>query len=480
LKSIDLLTQKKHIYFYSQLRFLRSDELFYIRVESLENISEEHHHFILAALGRSKHVVLSIPIREFENTELIASYFNKGIKGFSVRVKHDAQKLTRNDGIGRLGSGDDELVEWFGKYKHSLPLKRLLVFEFDCQDHDTRGLGATIINLYKKGMKWWLVLNIEGPPDDFRAKNYRDLLDYIKIRNCTRINVYFPFWSEHFKNWDLKTHNTFSGIEYVHIDLSNKCTHSCEFCALYGQDATADIKERSQGVIPQYVSSYMKQEIDRDKCLEILESLPWSVKCLQFGGAGDPMMHESAIDFIAVARNKGLRVEILSNMEYITDKDITRLHDLGGINLYDLHFIVNISGATPDTYVKTRPRQTEKNFHKVVATITELSRLRRKSMNYGVNFTLMCVVTTNNCHELVEMIELARETGARKVWFKPLELHLPIHKSLVPKSEQMPVVIKNLSQALKLADDYGIEIVDRQYPEQLIKQNQIESVWARS
>lgn len=476
MKSIDLLTTTKHIYFYSQLRFLKPDELFYVRLDSLQNISDVHYNFIMAAVEKSARVVISIPQKEFENTDLINAYFEKGVKGFAVRVEHDVEKLMKDDGVGKLNSGDQDLVEWFGKYKYSLPRKKLLVFEFQFKNDDTRGLGPTLINLYKRGMKWWVVLNVSGAPTEERAKKYRDFIEYLKIRNCTRLNVYFPFWEEHFKEWDLRTRNTFSGIEFVHIDLSNKCTHSCEFCALYGQEASTDIKERSNGVIPEYVTSYMKQEIDRDKCIEILESLPWSVRCLQFGGAGDPLMHENALEFIAVARNKGLRVEILSNMEYLNEEDIQKLHELGGHNIYDLHFIVNISGATPETYVRTRPKQTPKVFHKVVNTITELSKLRRQSLNYGVNFTLMCVVTTHNCHELLEMVQLGQKTGARKVWLKPLELHLPIHKNLLPKPEQMPMMVENLKKALQFADEHGIEIVDRQYPEELIKKHHMTQI----
>src|SRR5690606_31758880 len=135
-----------------------------------------------------------------------------------------------------------------------------------------------------------------------RAAQFRDVFEYVKIRGCNYLNIYFPFWKEESREWNIKTQNTFSGLEYVHLDISNRCTHSCTFCGLYGPDAIEDAKRRSGGKLTKEITDLMKMEINSEKCFKIIESLPWSMRLIQFGGYGDPLMHENAVNFMKAAR----------------------------------------------------------------------------------------------------------------------------------------------------------------------------------
>jgi wyosine [tRNA(Phe)-imidazoG37] synthetase (radical SAM superfamily) len=290
------------------------------------------------------------------------------------------------------------------------------------------------------------------------------------------MNIYFPFWTSFFREWDIKTQNTFSGLEFVHIDISNRCTHSCVFCGLYGPDAVEDTKRRSGGEIPEALKKYMKMEIDSDKCFNIIQSLPWSVKQIQFGGFGDPLMHENAVNFIAAARKRGFQVEMLSNMEYIEDTDVYNLHKLGGKNNFDLHFIANISGGTAENYIKTRPKQTEKHFNKIVHNISLFSQLRKENNNDGVHFTLMCVVNKLNCHNLLEVAELAHKIGAYRIWFKPMEIHAEIQKQIVPSKDLMAGMAKSLAQAIEFSEKHNIEVFQKDYCEQIISKHSTETI----
>lgn len=464
MKSIDLINSAEDIFFHSRVRFLKPDEMFYVRVKSLIDLPELFQKLIQDAAAVSTQVFVSIPAEEFKDTNLTAKYLQMGVKGFALRTTYNVEKWLKFEGIGRHNSGDRDIVDFYNAYKGLLPQGKEVTFEFQLQE-DMRVLGPTITGLYQSGVKW-LLLNAEGEPDDERASKIKDVLEYLKIRGCARLNVYFPFWTKYFREWDIKTQNTFSGLEFVHIDVSNRCTHSCVFCGLYGAEAQDDIKKRSGGVIPKQMTEYMKMEIEKEKCLNIIQSLPWSIRSIQFGGFGDPLMHDNAVDFITAARKRGFRVEVLSNMEYLDDEQIHQLHALGGYNFHDLHFIMNISAATPETYIKTRPKQTEKSFQKVIHNVSLFSKLRKENNNHGANFTLMCVVTSHNCHELPEIAELAHRLGARRIWFKPLEIHLKGHQQFVPQGEKVAGPMK---EALKFAKENKMEIAQESYCEEIIR-----------
>jgi len=191
---------------------------------------------------------------------------------------------------------------------------------------------------------------------------------------------------------------------------------------------------------------------------------------VQFGGFGDPLMHENAVNFIANVRRRGITVEMLSNMEYLDEKDILMLHKLGSSDKGALHFIANVSGGDAELYIKTRPKQTVMAFQKILDNLSMFTNLRKENNNSGVFFTIMCVVNKINCHDLVGLAELAVKTGASRLWFKPMEIHGQVHELYIPSTDLMKGMAKQLVEAMKIADANNIEVFQRDYCEEIIKQ----------
>lgn len=466
MQSLDLVDRKDCID--PGVEKLKPRELFYLRLPSWNKLSKEVSDLISKATKHSSEVILSIPGEEYSDHERRDYFFSLGIKGFSLRLSHNPTKWLKHDGIGHFNSGDRDLVQLYRDYKSSLPEEKELMVEFQVGD-DIRVLAPTIAGVYNEGARS-VVLNVPGSPQSHKVSQMRDVFEYLKIRSCNYLNVYFPFWNSHFREWDIKTQNTFSGLQFVHIDISNRCTHSCVFCGLYSPDSIEEQKKKAGGSLPEAISSHMKKEIDADKCLGIIRSLPWSVDSIQFGGFGDPLMHEDSVRFIAAARERGFRVEVLSNMEYLDDEDIELLHKLGGATLMDLHFFANISGGNSEIYLKTRPKQTDKAFAKIVKNLKKFSELRKNNNGDGVTFTVMCVVNTVNCQYLLEVAQLAHEVQASRIWFKPMELHSSSLAPYAPAKTQMKSFAKSLKSAVKFADEKKIEVFQRDYCEALINQ----------
>lgn len=469
MQSLDLVnnTHGPHPH-YNGVQLLKPSELFYVRIKSLKDMTEEEISVVLKGIKISSEVIVSIPVEEFE-TEAVNrdKFLNLGLRGFALRVTHNVPKWLKQVGQGSNHSGDRDIIEQMVRFKHIIPAEKIIVPEFQV-GMDVRVLGGTIAGLYEHGYRF-MVVNPEGEPTRERSAQFRDVFDFLKMRNCNHLNVYFPFWKVNYGEWDIRTQNTFAGLELVHIDISNRCTHSCVFCGLYGPDAIEDIKKKGGGKIPEQINKFMKMEIDSDKAFKIIESLPWSVRQVQFGGFGDPLMHENAVNFIANVRKRGFAAEVLSNMEYLDQDDIERLHKLGGTRDTDLHFIANISAGDAELYVKTRPKQTGLNFQKIVNNLTTFTELRKANNNSGVFFTIMCVVNKVNCHDLVGVAELAVKTGASKIWFKPMEIHGEVHELYKPSADLMKGMAKQLVEAIKIADENKIYLFQRDYCEEIIK-----------
>lgn len=457
MQSIDFISGKPAQI--DSLQDLKPRELLYLRLPSLVKLDIVQKMFIKKACQITSEVYLSIPMDDFRNKDARKAILDLGVKGFAVRINY----VPSTD-------GDSVLVETYKLFTDLMPLKKEVVLEIEC-GQDLTGLASTIADVHSKGCSF-VILNVEEEPTDTRVQQFKSIFEKLKIRGCNKLNVYFPFWSKRSSEWDLKTQNTFAGLQYVHIDISNRCTHSCEFCGLYGPDAVFDMKMRSGGSMPEDLTNFMKKEIRSEKCLEIIESLPWTVVSIQFGGVGDPLMHENAVDFISAARERGFKVEVLSNMEYLTQEQIEKLHLLGGKTVHDLHFIANISGGTSEVYLKTRPKQNEKQFQKVIQNITSFTELKKKDNRAsGASVTLMCIITKNNCTKLTEVAELAVSIGASRLWFKPLEVHSAHHEKLVPTTEQMQEFSHSLVQSLRIAKSNNIEIVQKEYCETIINLN---------
>ncbi len=447
------------------MSFLKPRELCYIRVATLTKFTTIESVVIAEATKHTSMTFVSFPIEDIDDRQKLEALAKLGVKGFALRASYEGKKFLHHERRGPERSGDLDLINRVNQFRRDYP-DHEVVIEFQLQP-DMRILAPTIAHLHEDGMKW-VVLNVEGEPDKLRISAFREIFEYLRIRGCNFLNVYFPFWNPQFREWDIKTQNTFSGLYEVHIDISNRCTHSCVFCGLYGPAANEDLKKDNNGQLGSLTTDFMKMEMDTERCLWIIESLPWSVKIVQFGGAGDPMMHRDALKFIKAVRDRGFQMGILTNMEYFEEEDLLELHRLGG-RPWELHIDANVSAGTAEMYTKTRPRQTEKNFNKVIRNLKRLSEIRERDAGVGVYLTLMCVVTTVNYRSLLDVAKLAVSVGVQHLWFKPVEMHATFMAPLLPGRTEMQELARSLKEAVDYAESHGLVIKQRDYCERIFE-----------
>lgn len=272
---------------------------------------------------------------------------------------------------------------------------------------------------------------------------------------------------ELYYQWDAKVENTSRGPHQVDIDLSNGCTHNCQFCGLYADSVIERQKSENSGQLPEDVINIQKEKISVEKSNQLISQLPTGLERVILGGAGDPYTHGKINEVIRDLRMRGVTVQVFTNFAYLLNSDIDKLHDLCLDNKESLSFIANVSGATPETYLKTRPNQNNDTFKKVTDSIKYATDLIKRD-GKGLYITLMCVTTKDNYHEMPSMIAMSKSLGCDRVWIKPLEPHdEESFKILVTEEDSLDYALK-AKQSLYLADKLGVEIFERDILERIV------------
>lgn len=317
-----------------------------------------------------------------------------------------------------------------------------------------------LIALFPPTMLSQIILLPPAKRTEAAVMAYRQLFEYLRLRGVNKTWISFASFLPLHSLWNIQTYNTFAGPHIIHFDISNKCTHSCNFCGLYGNEAVENVK-----TLPMHarerVHKMMSSTLDFHKGLEVLETLPETVQSIQFGGVGDPCTHPRFLDFLKTARERAIPCEILSNMDYFEEEDILEMTRLGDKRWNALHFIANVSGSNEEMYLKTRPRQTKKNFDHVVRTLRRFTEERQQRDGHGVYFTLMCVMNKTNYTDAENYVRFAHELGAIRVFLKPMEVHIEHQTEFLIPEDLKTDYARCVRAALDTADSLGMEMMDR-------------------
>jgi MoaA/NifB/PqqE/SkfB family radical SAM enzyme len=318
-------------------------------------------------------------------------------------------------------------------------------------------LEKAIFHLQEKPFEFFF-LSPNLPRTLENVEKIKNAFHYLGYRGSKTFFPIGPF-NEDFSWWSTNIRSPYLGPLEMHIDLSNRCNHSCHFCGLYSTEAIEEEKRNNGGNISEAKKNFMKQILPSEKGFEILKTIPYSVKKIQFGGAGEPTMHPNFLDYVRIVREQGIALEILSNLSIKDEGLLKELHSLGSSYWTDLNIVANISGATPETYVATRPKQTREDFYLVTQNIRKLGEWRRANNHIGATCTMMMVLTNRNFRECIDYVKLAYEIGAYRVYLKPLEIHAAVNILQAPTESEMLEYKNIMDESLSLARKLNLQIM---------------------
>lgn len=436
---------------------IQKNEFVYLKLPTNESSADEGLKSLFETLTQASnrlffsinHLNDFIPIKKYE-TEYSISWF-----GVPVEVGSNQTGVRSSHTV--YSNVDPLSIESFEAQKVFFQDQRKVIPEFILSGNHYQ-LGPTIVEFFNRFNLPFAFIKIEGAPESRMIQSYREVFESLRIKGFKQ-KIYFSFNNPHLEEWNLKTYNTFSGLQTVHLDLSNKCTHSCVFCGLWGPEFIDELKSQSEGLLKPEVVDFMNRQMPYPRTLEILNTLPETVHSVQFGGAGDPMTHPRWLDIFIDWRSRGFKIEVLTNFEYPSHTELEILHRLSmGRRSFD--FMINVSAASAEVYKLIRPRQSSAVFQKVIENIRYVRDLKVRD-GYGLKITMIHIINTLNFREAVKMVELAHELGTG-IFLKPLEVHSEIHKNYSIKKEDYTDFQETMKLALAKADELKVKISMRE------------------
>lgn len=320
------------------------------------------------------------------------------------------------------------------------------------------------LSLYAQFQVPYVILNPFKLDIKTHAKAIREAFDLYQMYSQKKVRLYISPEHPLSESWHIKLENQFGGPRYIDIDLSNSCNHDCVFCGTHSRE----IKDRLAGNV--FHQDFLRKRQNENVVLNYIERLPEAVKFIQFGGVGDPGSHPSFIEIISKVRERNFPVSVLSNFSFFNRDQLSALSELGSRDPHKFFFIVNISGATPETYVKTRPGQSERTFHKLLEDIRFTSDYALKNER-GIGIWLQCVVNILNYEEMPLFIALARDIGALNVYFKPMQIHeRETEKYLIPPELELSY-LKQIRLAVYFAKILGVGLNGSEWIDEMLAAN---------
>jgi radical SAM protein with 4Fe4S-binding SPASM domain len=180
----------------------------------------------------------------------------------------------------------------------------------------------------------------------------------------------------------------------VHVDVTNACNLNCITCWNHSPYVKVTDKKKAE---------WKKRKLSLKNFEAIIRDLSSvGVKKLIISGGGEPFMHESIYQMIAVCKEADFDVTVITNALLI---DVEKLLH----NAPD-RLSANLCAAAAETYARVHPGTAESEFHALTAKL--------RLINAQVPISLVMVISNVNHREVVDMARLAGEFEDARLSFK--------------------------------------------------------------
>jgi MoaA/NifB/PqqE/SkfB family radical SAM enzyme len=190
-------------------------------------------------------------------------------------------------------------------------------------------------------------------------------------------------------------------LRKVYVESTNHCNFDCPMCVRHGW-------EEPLGHMP--LARF-------ERLADGLASAADDALTLTFGGFGEPLVHPDWRVFVSVARDRGLRVEVVTNGSLLTGDAARTIVGLGVSQV-----TVSVDGGDAEAYRRMRGAPADQALG-AVHRLRDARRHTRKPMAIGV----AAVATRSTVASLPALLE----------WTSDLKLDFVSISNLVPHTEEM-------------------------------------------
>jgi tungsten cofactor oxidoreducase radical SAM maturase len=191
-------------------------------------------------------------------------------------------------------------------------------------------------------------------------------------------------------------------VKRIYIEVTTKCNFACITC-----------------IRSSWQDKLLHMDWDTFKnIIKSLKELP-NLESIHFGGFGEPMMHPRIFDMLRAVKDLGLRVEMITNGSYLTEKNIQELIDLK----LDILF-TSLDSPDEDGYNEIRQGA---DFQSVTRNVTKLQTMKQEQKTKYPELGIEFVAMKNNFDTLPRLIRMARNLKASQIIISNL---IPYHESM--------------------------------------------------
>ncbi len=191
-------------------------------------------------------------------------------------------------------------------------------------------------------------------------------------------------------------------VKKLYIEVSTLCNFDCVTC----------------------IRNSWRDELSRMDAAtfeNILKSLPGlpNLECVHFGGFGEPFSHPELFNMMRAVKDRGLRVEVITNGSLLTGEAVDRLIDMK----IDMVF-VSLDAPTREEYENIRQGA---DFDSVLGNVKRLVERRNGAKSKYPELGIEFVAMKSNYSQLPELVKTSFDLKASKLIVTNL---LPYHESM--------------------------------------------------
>lgn len=225
---------------------------------------------------------------------------------------------------------------------------------------------------------------------------------------------------------------------HVNINISNKCNNNCPLCTTKNKDGTT---------------------IETTRLKEVIYELGGlEVKCLGYGGGGEPTCHSDLAEIIRYSKENGMEVAMTTNGYEISNEVIDAIVDCG------TWIRISLDADGPKIYRKTHGMN-EKAFYSVVENITKLVETKKfKKSNLVIGVTYL--IGPHTIEGAYNATKLCKEIGINNIRLRPF---FDFGKNKYEK-EKVEFMVKELARCKELeSENFVVSYPEDRYDSMLEK-----------
>lgn len=204
----------------------------------------------------------------------------------------------------------------------------------------------------------------------------------------------------------LNGEHAFAGPFFVTVDITRRCNLHCLGCQYHSTEI-----ESTSGI----------ETGDQDLSIELFEILcedlkKMGTKSMVLTGDGEPLLHPDLLDFIIMAKDAGLSVELFTNGTLLNEE---RIRDLAISGLDRIK--ISLWGATLEDYMDTHPGTNPAYFDKVISSIRYFADHKKMKASERPVINVHYPINRLNFEKIGAMVELAADTRIDSLTFSPFK-----------------------------------------------------------